>query len=74
MYGETFFYDSHPPERVLSMLHRLGFELIVSEFMNMPTTGRDKDRYAIVARMLSALCLPGIDIHSLKLYLNLCKA
>ena len=51
MFGETFFYDSHPPEKVLSLLHQLGFEPLVSEFMNEPTSGRDKGRYAIVTQM-----------------------
>ncbi|HSD40602.1 MAG TPA: class I SAM-dependent methyltransferase [Burkholderiales bacterium] len=51
MYGQTFLYDSHPPERVLGMLANLGFVPVVSEFMNLPTPGRDKGRYAVVARM-----------------------
>lgn len=50
MFGSTFFYDSHPPEAVLSLLHQVGFEPIVAEFMNEPTSGRDKGRYAIVAQ------------------------
>jgi SAM-dependent methyltransferase len=49
MYGQTFFYDSHPPATVLEILARSGFEPVVSEFMNQPTSGRDKGRYAIVA-------------------------
>jgi len=51
MFGETFFYDSLPPQRVLSLLEEHGFEMRVSEFMNPPTSGRDKGRYAIVARL-----------------------
>jgi cyclopropane fatty-acyl-phospholipid synthase-like methyltransferase len=50
MLGESFFYDSHPPEILLRMLYDLGFESLVSEFMNLPTGGRDKGRYAVVAR------------------------
>ena len=50
MFGETFFYDSHPPDKVLSILRGLRFEMLVAEFMNEPTGGRDKGRYAIVAR------------------------
>jgi SAM-dependent methyltransferase len=49
MFGETFFYDSHPPERVLKILNALGFEPLVAEFMDLPTSGRDKGRFAIVA-------------------------
>ena len=51
MYGQTFFYDSHPPETVLALLGRVGFEPVIAEFMNLPTSGRDKGRYAIVARL-----------------------
>lgn len=49
MFGETFFYDSHPPERVIEILDSLGFERLVAEFLNPPTSGRDKVRFAIVA-------------------------
>jgi 2-polyprenyl-3-methyl-5-hydroxy-6-metoxy-1,4-benzoquinol methylase len=49
MFGETFFYDSHPPDEALSMLAAVGFTPILSEFANLPTEGRDKGRYAIVA-------------------------
>ncbi|PKO56570.1 MAG: class I SAM-dependent methyltransferase [Betaproteobacteria bacterium HGW-Betaproteobacteria-13] len=50
MFGQPFHYDSHPPEIVLEMLAGLGFEALVSEFMNLPTSGRDKGRYAVVVR------------------------
>jgi SAM-dependent methyltransferase len=49
MFGETFFYDSHPPETALALLDAAGFRPIVSELMNVPTSGRDKGRYAVVA-------------------------
>lgn len=52
MYSESFFYDSHPPDKVLAMLGQLGFTHLISEFMNLPTTGRDKGRYAIMARIV----------------------
>lgn len=51
MYGETFFYDSHPPEVELEILRSSGFEPVVSEFTNVPDGGRDKGRYAVVARL-----------------------
>jgi len=51
MFGQRFFYDSHPPEKVLALLARAGFEPMISEFMNLPTSGRDKGRHAVVARM-----------------------
>lgn len=49
MFGATFFYDSHPPETVLAILDRVGFRPVIAEFMNPPTEGRDKGRYAVVA-------------------------
>ena len=54
MFGATFFYDSYSPGESLSLLRRLGFEPLVTEFMNEPTTGRDKGRYAIVAQLARA--------------------
>lgn len=52
MLGRMFFYDSHPPDKVLEMLAAHGFAPIISEFMNLPTGGRDKGRYAVVARAI----------------------
>lgn len=49
MFGETFSYDSHPPEMVVEILGSLGFEILVAEYLNRPTSGRDKGRFAIVA-------------------------
>lgn len=49
MFGATFSYDSHPPETELALLDRAGFRPLVAEFMNQPTTERDKGRYAVVA-------------------------
>jgi len=51
MFGQTFFYDSHPPDETLALLQHAGFVPVIAEFMNQPTAGRDKGRYAIVARM-----------------------
>ena len=49
MFGENFFYDSLPPDETLAMLTRLGGTPLIAEFMNPPTGGRDKGRYAIIA-------------------------
>jgi SAM-dependent methyltransferase len=49
MFGETFCYDSHPPDVVRAMLERAGFRIMVGEFMNLPDGKRDKGRYAFVA-------------------------
>lgn len=49
MFGHPFFYDSHSPEETEALLKGARFELIHGEFLNRPTSGRDKGRYAIVA-------------------------
>lgn len=49
MFDETFYYDSHPPEVMSDLLDAIGFDVLIGEFMNRPTSGRDKGRYAIVA-------------------------
>lgn len=49
MFGEKFFYDSHSPGVVEKLLDELGCRILLAEFMNVPTAGRDKGRYAIVA-------------------------
>ncbi len=49
MFGMRFFYDSHPPVAAIDLLRAEGFEVLHSEFLNLPTTGRDKGRFAIVA-------------------------
>ncbi len=49
MFGHEFFYDSHPPEKALGFLREAGFEIAHSEFLELPTAGRDKGRFAIVA-------------------------
>ncbi|SDH83495.1 Methyltransferase domain-containing protein [Nitrosomonas sp. Nm132] len=50
MFGQEFFYDSNTPEETTRMLHGLGCRIVIGEFMNLPTIGRDKGRYAIVAQ------------------------
>jgi len=54
MLGETFFYDSNPPEQTERIVQALGCRVLLGEFMNLPDGGRDKGRYAIVAERLSA--------------------
>lgn len=50
MFGRAFFYDSHPPEQVADMLRGLACRILLGEFMNLPTDGREKGRYAFVVR------------------------
>lgn len=49
MFGQEFFYDSFPPQAVIEILQTLGLEILIAEFMNLPTEGRDKGRFAIIA-------------------------
>lgn len=51
MFGHKFFYDSLPPERTVDLLVSLGLVIEHGEFINPPTTGRDKGRYGMVARV-----------------------
>lgn len=50
MFGREFFYDSHAPDTCLSVLRSAGFHVEHSQFLEKPTSGRDKGRFAIVAR------------------------
>ena len=52
MFGERFFYDSHAPEETEAILLRCGCRIVLGEFMNLPTGGRDKGRSAFVAERL----------------------
>lgn len=54
MFGESFFYDSHPPDVLLAMVREAGFEVVVAEFLNPPVDDRDKGRLAVVARRVRA--------------------
>ena len=49
MYGQVFFYDSHAPAAALEILKSLGATVEHAEFINPPTSSRDKGRYGIVA-------------------------
>ncbi len=50
MLGQEFFYDSYPPEPLCSMMRAIGYELLIEELMDVPSSGRDKGRLAIVAQ------------------------
>jgi len=58
MFGQSFFYDSHTPEAMVDILKSLGAVVEHAEFLNLPTSGRDKGRYGIVAsdRLLTRSC------------------
>lgn len=54
MYGNSFFYDSLTPQQTVAVIESLGAAIEHAEFINPPTSGRDKGRYGIVARVASA--------------------
>lgn len=49
MFGHEFFYDSHPPEQLVEILQRHRFHIVLSEWIDPPTPGRDKGRFAVAA-------------------------
>ncbi|WP_185730959.1 class I SAM-dependent methyltransferase [Burkholderia cepacia] len=49
MFGSLFFFDSFPPSTAVSFLELAGYKIIHTEFVDPPTEGRDKGRFAIVA-------------------------
>lgn len=49
MFEREFFYDSLPPERLLSLMTDIGYELRLVEYLDLPTGGRDKGRLGVVA-------------------------
>lgn len=50
MFDREFFYDSLPPDAMMRMLVEVGLELVAGEFLNLPTGGRERGRYVVVAR------------------------
>lgn len=52
MFGEEFYYDSHPPEGVRSLLRGQGLQVVMEELLNQPTGGRDKGRVAFMAQKI----------------------
>jgi 2-polyprenyl-3-methyl-5-hydroxy-6-metoxy-1,4-benzoquinol methylase len=49
MFGRAFFYDSHPPATALELLVRAGFRPLLAEYLELPTGGRHKGRYGVIA-------------------------
>ncbi|MGE3772414.1 MAG: trans-aconitate 2-methyltransferase [Gammaproteobacteria bacterium] len=50
MFDHSFFYDSHPPAVVGALLRALDVVIEREGYLNLPTGGRDKGRYAYVVR------------------------
>lgn len=51
MFGEEFFYDSHPPEALHALLRAVNLRVLREELLNAPTDGRDKGRIAVLAQL-----------------------
>lgn len=50
MFGQRFFYDSHAPDQTVALLADAGFIVEIMEFLNPPTSGRDKGRIALLVK------------------------
>lgn len=49
MFGERFFYDAHDPSATVALLRSTGFGIRRHGWLDAPTTGRDKGRFAVLA-------------------------
>jgi SAM-dependent methyltransferase len=49
MFGHEFYYDSLPPDRMLSLLDETGFDIVLAEMCDPPDGGRNKGKWATVA-------------------------
>lgn len=49
MFDHEFYYDSLPPPALLSLLDRIGFDIVIAEMCEAPDGGRSKGKWATVA-------------------------
>lgn len=49
MFGQPLWSDPHRPDASIEWLRAACFARVHSEFLNLPTTGRAKGRFAIIA-------------------------
>ena len=49
MFGQEFYYDSLPPDRMVAMIEETGFSIVRAEMCNPPDGDRDKGKWATVA-------------------------
>ena len=54
MFGERFFYDAHDPAATVALLRSTGFRIRRQGWLDAPTTGRDKGRFAVLAERVAA--------------------
>lgn len=49
MFGHEFFYDSLPPERMVSVIEAAGFTVLLAEMCEPPDGGRGRGKWATIA-------------------------
>lgn len=49
MFGQEFYYDSLPPEQMVSMIEKSGFTVLKAEMCDLPDGGRNRGKWATVA-------------------------
>jgi SAM-dependent methyltransferase len=54
MFGERFFYDAHDPAGTVALLRSTGFRIRRQGWLDVPTTGRDKGRFAVLAERVDS--------------------
>lgn len=54
MFGERFFYDAHDPAATIALLRSTGFRIRRHGWLDAPTTGRDKGRFAVLAERVDS--------------------
>ena len=54
MFGERFFYDAHDPAATVALLRSIGFRIRRQGWLDAPTTGRDKGRFAVLAERVAS--------------------
>ena len=49
MFGHEFYYDSLPPDELLTLLDELGFDIVLAEMCDLPDGGRNRGKWATIA-------------------------
>ncbi|OIO04420.1 MAG: methyltransferase type 11 [Desulfovibrionaceae bacterium CG1_02_65_16] len=52
MFGERFHYDSLTPAATVATLKARGMRVLRADYLNLPTRGRDKGRFAVLAQRM----------------------
>ncbi len=49
MFGEEFYYDSLPPDVLVTLLEEIGFDVVFAEMCDVPDGGRNRGKWATIA-------------------------